>query len=160
MLHDPWHGIKEYFRLCASGPRAALGQESRHPPPAGRQCRCLVLRLAQGGGTPAGPQTNPGHWGANISVARHPALHSASGLHWLIPTTQHWQPLALALPVSWGWARKPEPYLHSYILKHRSARWSALPQQRHSLGQGQYPHITSPRCSRTRLSQSLSYPDG
>ena len=118
------------------------------------------LPTCAGGGTPAGPQTNPGHWGANISVARHPALHTASGLHWPIPTTQHLQPLALALPVSWDRARKPESYLHSYILKHRSARGSVPLQQLHSHGQGQYPHITSPRCSRTHPSQSLSFPDG
>ena len=98
--------------------------------------------------------------GANISFARRSAFHTVSGLYWSISKLQHLQPLSLASTVSWGRARRPGSHLHSYILNHRSARGSAPLQQLHSHGQGQGSHTTSPRCSRTRLSQSLSCPDG
>ena len=84
--------------LCLGASRS-LRSDVSAPSAGGATMQMFSLPTCAGGGAPAGPQTNPGQWGANISVARHLALHSASGLHWLIPTTQIWQPLALASPV-------------------------------------------------------------
>ena len=159
MLHGPLRGIRVYFRLCASGPRAAISQKSRHPQLAGRQRKYSVFRLAQGAARPRvlrrirdiGAPTS-----ASLAARRFTRRLACIGRYQSpdICSLYRWPRRSLGVG-----RRDPGPTFTVTSQLPPGARVGLAPAAAQSRT-GAGPHTTSPRCSRTRPSHLLLCPDG